>query len=144
MRKYKYIALTANTSMGRRGAGNTANTLRASARSLNAGMRWTIRDIANNPKATMEKEEKEIIGKAKEYAVAQFQARSDVKHTEQAMLSICWYNGHDLAAAFKEGAEWKLKKIANRMYNIGYSYDSIAEALGIDCADVVDMLDLDE
>ena len=92
----------------------------------------------------MEKEKKEIIGKATEYAVAQFQARSDVKHTKQAMLSICWYNGHDLAAAFKAGAEWKVKKIVNRMYNIGYSYDSIAEALGIECADVVDMLDFDE
>lgn len=40
--------------------------------------------------------------------------------------------------------EWKVKKIVNRMYNFGYSYDSIAEALGMDCADVVDMLDLDE
>ena len=88
-------------------------------------------------------DEQVCINKAKDYAILQFQARSDVKHTKQAMLSICWYNGYDLAAAFKEGVEWKLKKIVNRMYNFGYNYDSIAEALGIDCADVVDMLDLD-
>ena len=91
----------------------------------------------------MKKEKKKLDDKARDYAIAQFQARSDVKHTQQAMLSICWYNGYDIAAAFKDGADWELKKIANRMYNFGYNYDRTAEALGIDCADVVDMLDLD-
>lgn len=50
----------------------------------------------------------------------------------------------DVVAAFKEGVDWQTKQIANKMYNVGYSYDSIAEALGIECADVVDMLDFDE
>ena len=61
---------------------------------------------------------------AYDYAIAQFQARSDVKHTQQAMLSICWYNGYDLAAAFAAGVNFHAKvwqeevhKICNGIFN---------------------------
>lgn len=86
----------------------------------------------------------EVIEKSGDYAVDQFQKRFKSRlKTRMAKLRIYGFNGFDIAGAFRDGSEWQLKRIANKMYNVGYSYDSIAEALGMDCADVVDMLDFD-
>lgn len=55
---------------------------------------------------------------AYDYAIAQFGVRSDVKHTQQAMLSICWYNGYDLAKAFAAGVNFHAKVWQEEVHRI--------------------------
>ena len=74
---------------------------------------------------------------AYDYAIAQFQAMSDVKHTQQEMLGICWYNGYDLAAAFAAGVNFHAKVWREEVHKIfhGNNGDQEKSAAQEGCAD---------
>lgn len=56
-----------------------------------------------------------IDDKAKNYALANVAARTDTKLCEQAMLSIVFFNGYDVAAGYKDGYERALQDIERQI-----------------------------
>ena len=58
---------------------------------------------------------KVIEEKAKDYAVSQVQACTDVKMCQQAMLSLCMFKGYDVAAGYKDGYERALQDIERQI-----------------------------